>query len=303
MNIQHPTPTTPLRARMISDMSGRNLGPASQTSHLRDCKRFAAWLGRSPETATPDDVKYFQQHLIESGTSICTRNQTMTGVKFLLHVTLRRHDLVAEIFHLREPDRVPLVLSQKEIKRILAMALSLKARVMLSLAYGCGLRAGEVVRLKVGDIDSPQQIIRIVQSKGRKDRNVMLPSDILGLLRAWWKERPTGQDKDVSAPERVLFPGYGGKHLSARQLSRLFKETAREAGISKRVTLHTLRHSFATHLLERGVDIRVIQALLGHSKLTTTARYARVATGMIAAVDSPLDDLNGSKRKKGKVRP
>jgi integrase/recombinase XerD len=122
-------------------------------------------------------------------------------------------------------------------------------------------------------------------------------------LRAWWIERPTGQDKDVSPPERVLFPGYRGKHLSARQLSRLFKETAQEAGITKLVTLHTLRHSFATHLLERGVDIRVIQALLGHTKLTTTARYASVATGMIAAVDSPLDDLNGTKRKKGKARP
>jgi site-specific recombinase XerD len=214
MNIQQSTPTTPLRARMIADMSGRNLGPASQSSHLRACKRFAAWLGRSPETATPDDVKYFQQHLIESGVSICTRNQTMTGVKFLFRVTLRRHDLVAEIFHLKEPVKVPLVLSKKEIKRILAMAPSLKARVMLSLAYGCGMRAGEVVRLKVGDIvpaarlrhDSDQEIIRIVQSKGRKDRNVMLPVDILSLLRDWWKERPTGQDKDVSAPERVLFP-------------------------------------------------------------------------------------------------
>ncbi|MCP5080743.1 MAG: tyrosine-type recombinase/integrase, partial [Alphaproteobacteria bacterium] len=211
---------TPLRARMIADMSARNLGPASQSSHLRACKRFAAWLGRTPEAATPDDVKGFQQHLIESGVSICTRNQTMTGVKFLFRVTLRRHDLVAEIFQLSEPDRVPLVLSQKEVKRILAMAPSLKARVMLSLAYGCGLRTSEVVRLKVGDIDRAQKIIRIVQSKGRKDRNVMLPSDILGLLHDWWKERPTGQDKDLAAPERFLFPSYHGKHLTARQLSR-----------------------------------------------------------------------------------
>ena len=301
MNIQNPTTTTPIRARMIADMTARNLGPASQTNHLRACKRFAAWLKRSPDTATPDDVKGFQQYLIESGTSICTRNQTMTGVKFLFRVTLRRHDLVAEIFHLREPDRVPLVLSKKEIKRILAMAPSLKAKVMLSLAYGCGMRAGEVVRLKVGDIDSAQEIIRIVQAKGHKDRNVMLPSDILGLLSEWWTERPTGQDKNVLAPERTLFPGYRGKHLSARQISRLFKEAARAAGITKHVTLHTLRHSFATHLLERGVDIRVIQALLGHSKLTTTARYARVAIGMIAAVDSPLDDLNRVKRRKGKA--
>ena len=300
MNIQHSTPTTPLRARMIADMSARNLGPASQTSHLRACKRFAAWLGRSPETTTPDEVRDFQRHLMESGTSICTRNQTMTGVKFLFRVTLRRHDLAAEIFHLKEPVKVPLVLSQQEIRRILAMAPGLKGRVMLSLAYGCGLRAGEVVRLKVGDIDSAQKIIRIVQSKGRKDRNVMLPADILGLLRDWWTERPTGQDRDVPRPDRVLFPGYRGKHLSTRQISRLFKQAARAAGITKPVTLHTLRHSFATHLLERGVDIRVIQALLGHSKLTTTARYASVATGMIAAVDSPLDDLTGAKRKKGK---
>ncbi len=299
MNVQQSTPATPLRARMIADMSARNLGSASQTSHLRACKRFAAWLGRSPETATPDDVKHFQQHLIESGVSICTRNQTMTGVKFLLRVTLRRHDLVAEVFNLKEPVKVPLVLSRNEVRRILLMAPSLKARVMLSLAYGCGMRAGEVVRLRVGDIDGEQKIIRIVQSKGRKDRNVMLPADILSQLRLWWKERPTGQDAGLAGPDRVLFPGYRGRHLSARQISRLFKQAARAAGITKPVTLHTLRHSFATHLLERGVDIRVIQALLGHTKLTTTARYASVATGMISAVESPLDDLTGAKRKKG----
>ena len=300
MTIQHPTPTTPLRAHMIADMSARNLGPASQTSHLRACKRFAAWLGRSPETATPDDVRDFQQHLVESGTSICTRNQTMTGVKFLFRVTLRRHDLVAEVFSLKEPVKVPLVLSRNEVKRLLATAPSLKARVMLSLAYGCGMRAGEVVRLRVGDIDGEQNIIRIVQSKGRKDRNVMLPADILGLLREWWKERPTSQDRGVTGPDRVIFPGYNGKHLSPRQISRLFKQAARAAGITKPVMLHTLRHSFATHLLERGVDIRIIQALLGHTKLTTTARYASVATGMISAVESPLDDLTAAKRKTGK---
>jgi integrase/recombinase XerD len=308
MNIQHSTAITPLRARMIADMTARNLGPASQVGHLRACKRFAAWLGRSPETAEPDDVRDFQQHLMETGTSICTRNRTMTGVKFLFRVTLRRHDLVAEIFGLKEPVKVPLVLSRNEVKRILLMAPSLKARVMLSLAYGCGMRACEVVRLRVGDIDGEQEIIRIVQSKGRKDRNVMLPSDILGLLRDWWKERPTSQDHGVAGPDRVIFPGYNGKHLSCwkhasgvtRQISRLFKQAAKAAGITKPVTLHTLRHSFATHLLERGVDIRVIQALLGHTKLTTTARYASVATGMIAAVDSPLDDLTAAQRKKGK---
>ncbi|MEM9099899.1 MAG: tyrosine-type recombinase/integrase [Pseudomonadota bacterium] len=300
MTIQHPTPTVPLRARMIATMLARGLSPASQTSHLRACKRFAAWLGRSPETATPDDVKHFQQHLIESGTSICTRNQTMTGVKFLLRVTLRRHDLATEVFHLKEPVKVPLVLSRNEVKRLLAMAPSIKARAMLSLAYGCGMRAGEVVRLRVSDIDSAQNIIRIEQSKGRKDRNVMLPTDILGQLRAWWKDRPTSQHKGIAPSDRLLFPGYNGKHLSARQISRLFKASARAAGIIKPVTLHTLRHSFATHLLESGVDIRVIQALLGHTKLTTTARYASAATGLISAVESPLDDLTASKRKKGR---
>ena len=174
---------------------------------------------------------------------------------------------------------------------------------MLSLAYGCGLRAGEVVRLKVGDIDSAQNIIRIVQAKGRKDRNVMLPADILGLLRLWWKERPRRYDRDVAAAERWFFPGRNpGQPLTTRQFARLFQETVKKAGITKPVTLHSLRHSFATHLLERGVDIRVIQALLGHDKLETTARYTRVATGMISGVDSPLDDLGKGRRKRKKTK-
>ena len=296
MNIQNTTPATPLRQRMIEDMRGRNLGRHSQRNHLDSCARFAAFLGRSPETATADDVRRFQLFLVESGVSIVHHNRIMTGVKFLLRVTLRRHDLAAEIYHLKEPQKAPLVLSRDEVRRLLAMAPSLKLRAMLSLAYGCGLRAGEVVRLKTGDIDSAQGIIRIVQSKGRKDRNVMLPADILGLLREWWRQRPTRQDADVPLPDRWLFPSRVGRGcLTTRQFARLFQATVAAAGIRKPVTLHTLRHSFATHLLERGVDIRVIQALLGHHKLETTARYTRVATGMIAAVTSPLDDL-GTRR-------
>jgi site-specific recombinase XerD len=299
MNIQNNTPTTPLRQRMIEDMAARNLGRCSQRGHLSSCERFAVFLGRSPDTATADDVRRFQLFLIESGASIINRNRIMTGVKFLFRVTLRRHDLAAEIFHLKEPQKIPVVMSQDEIRRLLAMAANIKVRAMLSLAYGCGLRAGEVARLRVGDIDSAQNIIRIVQSKGRKDRNVMLPADILEMLRQWWTERRTRQDAGVAKERRWLFPGYKpGRPLSTRQFSRLFPETVEKAGITKPATLHTLRHSFATHLLERGVDIRVIQALLGHAKLGTTARYTRVAVGMIAAVASPLDDLGTRRRHK-----
>src|SRR6267378_3880187 len=164
---------SPLRQRMIEDMAARKLNPNTQRSHIQSCKRFAAWLKRSPDTATPDEVRGFQLHLIESGASICNRNRIMTGVRFLFRVTLRRHDLAAEVWHIKEPERLPPVLSPEEV------ATSLKARAMLTLAYGCGLRAGEVVRLRAGDIDSEQMIIRIVQSKGRKDRHVMLPAEVL----------------------------------------------------------------------------------------------------------------------------
>ena len=170
---------SPLRQRMIEDMNARKLGAHSQRSHISSCRRLAAFLKRSPDTATPDDVRRFQLHLAETGMSICNRNRIMTGVKFLFRVTLRRLDLAAEIYHLREPQKIPLVMSPDETKRLLAVASSLKARILLGLGYGCGLRASEVVRLKVKHIDSAQKIIRIEQSKGRKDRNVMLSAETL----------------------------------------------------------------------------------------------------------------------------
>jgi site-specific recombinase XerD len=257
----------------------------------------------SPDTATAEDIRLFQLHLAETGVSICNRNRIMTGLRFLFRVTLRRLDLAAEIYHLREPQKIPLVMSQDETRRLLAVAGSLKARLLLSLGYGCGLRAGEVVRLKVKHIDSAQKIIRIEQSKGRKDRNVMLSSKTLALLRQWWKARPSWHDAGTPLEECWLFPGRrGGKPMTTRQLNRLFHEAADAAGIRKGVTLHALRHSFATHLLEDGTDIRFIQALLGHDKLDTTARYTRVATGMIAGIESPLDRLSQPRKRPRKSR-
>jgi len=185
---------SPLRQRMLEDMVARKLNPHTQRSHVSSCKRFAAWLKRSPETATPDEVRRFQLYLVESGASICNRNRIMTGIRFLFRITLRRHDLAAEVWHIKEPQKLPPVLSPEEVKRVLTLATSLKARAMLTLAYGCGLRASEVVGLRAGDIDSEQMIIRIVQSKGRKDRHVMLPAEVLVLLRQWWKVRPSRHD-------------------------------------------------------------------------------------------------------------
>ena len=294
---------TPLRHRMIEDMNGRKLSAGTQRGHIRSCKRFAAFLNRSPDTATTEDIRRFQLHLAEAGVSICNRNRIMTGVRFLFRVTLRRLDLAAEIYHIREPQKIPLVMSPDETRRLLAVASNLKVRTLLSLGYGCGLRASEVVRLKVKHIDSAQKIIRIEQSKGRKDRNVMLSPETLDLLRQWWKVRPSRYDAGAPVAERWLFPGNRhGKPMTTRQLSRLFHQAADAAGIKKAVTLHALRHSFATHLLERGTDIRIIQALMGHDKLDTTARYTRVATGMIAGIESPLDLLSQPRRKPKKSR-
>src|SRR3979409_2571398 len=193
---------SPLRQRMIEDMDARKLCAGTQTGHIRSCKRFAAFLKRSPDTATAEDIRLFQLHLAETGVSISTRNCIMTGLRFLFRVTLRRLDLAAEIYHIREPQKIPLVMSRDERKRLLAVASSLKARILLSLGYGCGLRAGEVVRLKVKHIDSAQKIIRVEQSKSRKDRNVMLSPDTLDLLRQWGTKRRRGFAAPTPVEER-----------------------------------------------------------------------------------------------------
>lgn len=303
----NPTTVSPLRQRMTEDMTARGLGQQTQRGHIRACKRFAAYLKRSPETATAEDVRLFQLHLMESGLTIQNRNRTMTGVRFLLRVTMRRLDLAAEIFHMKEPVRVPQILSAEEAKRLLLMAGRLQVRMLFSIGYGAGLRVSEVVKLKVKHIDSALGVIRVEQAKGKKDRQVMLSPETLDLLREWWKVRSRKYDHGVPLQERWLFPGRRkGLHLTPRQVTRLFHETVEAAGIRKKVTLHALRHSFATHLFDRGVDIRTIQALLGHEKLETTARYTRVATGLITAVESPLDRLSlpgKAKRKSGKPKP
>jgi integrase/recombinase XerD len=294
---------SPLRHRMVEDMNARKLCAGTQRGHIRSCKRFAAFLKQSPDTATAEDIRRFQLHLAETGMSIGNRNRIMTGLRFLFRVTLRRLDLAAEIYHIREPQKIPLVMSPDEMKRLLAVARNLKVRALLGLGYGGGLRAGEVIRLKVKHIDRAQKIIRVEQSKGRKDRHVMLSPQMLDLLSQWWKARPPYYDAGVPPEERWLFPGCRrGKPMSTRQLNRLFHEAANAAGIKKGVTLHALRHSFATHLLERRTDIRLIQALLGHDKLDSTARYTRVATGIIARVESPLDLLSQPRKRPKKNR-
>src|SRR5262245_40118231 len=258
------TTVSPLRQRMIEDMTARKLGRHSQRSHIRSCRRFAAFLKRSPDTATADDVRRFQLHLVEAGLGISNRNRIMTGVKFLFRVTLRRHDLAAEIYYLKEEQKLPLILSPNEAERLLAMAGSLRDHVMLSLGYGCGLRAGEIVRLKDGDIDSAQMNIRILQSKGRKDRHVMLPPELLVLLRQWWKVRPKRFDAGVPPGERWLFPGRRqGQHLTYRQLSRLFHESAAAAGITKRVSLHNwgLQSTCMLRMLRSGTGTQPTSAL------------------------------------------
>jgi integrase/recombinase XerD len=272
----------PLRQRMIDDMTMRRMALHTQQGYIRAVKRFADFFGRSPDKATAEDIRRFHVHLAKTMGRIPTMNATMTALKFFFGVTLGRRDVVDGIPFAREPRKLPVVLSTDEVARLLAAAANIKYRAALSLAYATGLRVSEVVSLKVTDIDSKRMVVRVDEGKGSKDRYVMLSPYLLQLLRQWWKELE---------PEVWLFPGYGDRHMSARQLHRICQETAKRAGIKKRVSPHTLRHSFATHLLERGIDIRLIQAMLGHKRLDTTALYTHVAVTTLSNVASPLDYL------------
>jgi site-specific recombinase XerD len=274
---------SPLRRRMIEDMTIRKLAAKTQHDYIQRVKDFAVFLGRSPASASKEDVRRFQLHLSSSGARTPKINATVSALRFFFDVTLDRADLARQTTFIHEARKVPIALSPDEVRRMLAAAPGLKYKAALSVAYAAGLRVSEVVALKVSDIDSKRMLIRVEQGKGRKDRNAMLSPVLLELLREWWK---------LSRSRGWLFPGRDPvQPMTTRQLTRACHMAAQAAEITKRVSPHTLRHSFATHLLEHGVDIRVIQVLLGHAKLDTTALYTRVATNTIREVVSPLDHL------------
>jgi len=280
---------TPLRQRMLDDMRMRKLDEKTQTSYIRAVRKLAAFLGRSPDTATVDDLRRFQLHLVDSGSSPITLNATITGLKFFFDVTIDRGEVMAKMQPVRVPRTLPVVLSREEVARLIAATRNLKHQTALSVAYGAGLRASEVIALKVGDVDSQRMTLRVERGKGRKDRYAMLSPVLLERLRAWWR---VGHAQGKILRGGWLFPGLDPMDpLTARQLNRCIHAAAQAAGIDKRVSMHTLRHSFATHLLEQKVDIRIIQVLLGHKKLETTSIYAHVATDLLRSVISPLEGL------------
>ena len=274
---------SPLRRRMIEDMSMRRLAPKTQKDYIQIIKNLAVFLGRSPDRASFEDIRRFQLHVAARGVGAGAINRNVSALRFFFRVTLKRYAIVEHTHFIHEPRKLPVVLSAEEVVRLLDAAPGLKYRAALSVAYGAGLRAAEVVSLKVSDIDSKRMLIRVEQGKGRKDRNVMLSPHLLDLLRAWWR---------AARPQGWLFPGRDPvQPMTTRQLNRACHAAAHLAEINKRVSLHTLRHSFATHLLEQNTDIRVIQVLLGHAKLENTALYTRVATKTIQQVMSPLEHI------------
>jgi integrase/recombinase XerD len=277
------TEISPLRRRMVEDMTVRNLSPATQRSYLYAVAKFSRFFGKSPERLELEDVRTYQVHLASQGIAWATLNQTVAALRFFYGVTLNRPEIPERIAYAREPRRLPVVLSADEVVRFLEAVPSLKSRTALTTAYATGLRVSEVVALKVADIDSGRMLIRVEQGKGGKDRYVMLSAQLLAILRTYWR---------LAKPRHWLFPGRDEEHpIDQSVLHAACRSACEAAGLTKHVTVHTLRHSFATHLLESGADIRIIQVLLGHTNIATTARYAQVATSTIQGTTSPLDRL------------
>lgn len=275
---------SPLRRRMIEDMTIRNLSPATQRSYLHAVSKFSRYFGRSPDSLGAEDVRAFQVHLVANGISWSSLNQTVCALRFFYGVTLGHAETPERIAYARTPRKLPDVLSADEVVRFLEAVPSLKTRTALTASYAAGLRVSEAVCLKVCDIDSARGVIRVRHGKGGKDRYVMLSAQLLHILRTYWR---------LARPPDWLFPRRDGTGpLSATVLHAACRSARAAAGIDKRVTVHTLRHSFATHLLESGVDIRIIQVLLGHNHLSSTARYTKVSNGLIRQTQSPLDRLD-----------
>ena len=284
-------PVSDLRRRMLADMTIRSFSDKTKNDYIRHVEALAVFLGRSPDTATGDDLRRFQLHQVEQGTQPPKLNSQASALRFFFTITLGRADIAHQLARAHYPRKLPRVLMPEEVARLLEAAPGpgLKYKAALSVAYGAGLRGGEVVMLRVGDIDSDRMLIRVEMGKGRKDRHAMLSPQLLALLRAWWRQcRSRGW----------LFPGRDPLlPLTTRQLNRVCHMAAQAAGLGSWVTPHTLRHSFATHLLESHTDVRVIQVLLGHAKLDTTARYTHVATNVLRTVMSPLERLTLSREE------
>jgi integrase/recombinase XerD len=285
---------TPLRRRMIDDMTLRNFSPKTIQAYVRCVARFARYFDCSPQRLGPEQVRAYLLHLVQQrGASMSYYNQTRCALRFVYRVTLGRDDVPASIAPARQPRTLPVVLSPDELARLFAAIGNLKHRAILITAYAAGLRVSEVARLRVEDIDSQRMVIRVRHGKGQKDRYVMLSPRLLEILRTYWK---------AVRPRDYLFPGAApDQPIPTNTVRKACHRASQKADLGKHVTVHTLRHSFATHLLEAGTDLRTIQVLLGHRSFSTTARYVHVATAALPSIRSPLDRLDLTPR--GDHRP
>lgn len=288
---------TLLRQRMIEDMQLRNLGTSTQRAYLFYITGLARFYQTSPSELSLEEVREYQLHLIhERGYSAESVNTFVSAANSLYRVTLEAPWPEKALTHCRVPERLPVVLSAREVEKFLQHVCSIRCRAALMIAYGAGLRVSEVTTLQLGDIDSERMLIRVRSGKGKKDRYSVLSPHLLTVLRSWWRSQHPAGEKYPTEPTDWLFPGWRhGRHMNAKTLQDACRDAARDAGISKRVSVHTLRYCFASHLLENGTDVRLIQVLLGHSRIDTTARYTAVSPATVAKIRSPLDRLGSQK--------